>query len=204
MLRGTDRYVVLIGLMCLLFGWGGKALAERAEMPQVVFLACGTETAKGARPGTDLEKRPFVRNRAGQEPNPAIPLSGEEQRTLLEACEAEGVELALALAVAEQESGFDPAAVNGDCVGYMQIKVNPRTLDYFQEAIGADPRLPLDNLRCGVHMLGDGLRTYGGAEAALTVYRWGEQKAAELGFCCTYSTQVLAAAERWRLALEAE
>lgn len=118
-----------------------------------------------------------------------LPLDKPLAEALAASCEAWGVPLELALAVMEQESGFEVDALNPrtGCYGLMQL--NP---DYFP----ADLR-PEDNIRAGVAYLGGLLDTYGDAAHALTAYYYGPTEQAS----SWYSDEVLARVEDW-LALE--
>ena len=102
---------------------------------------------------------------------------------LLEACEENGVELALALGVIEVESRFRVNADNGLCYGLMQL--NRR---YFPADLS-----PSENIRHGVEYLGQLLARYSTVEAALTAYNAGHDTGNR-----AYANAVLAAAEKWR------
>ena len=117
--------------------------------------------------------------------DPAVPLAEDLQLILLDACEANGVDLALALGVIEVESSFQLDAVNqkSGCYGPMQL--NPR---YFPAGLPSG-----ENIRVGVEYLGRLLARYGTVEAALTAYNAGHDTGAR-----GYANAVLAAAERWR------
>lgn len=115
--------------------------------------------------------------------DPAIPLAADLQLMLRDACEKNGVDLALALGVIEVESCFIVDADNGSDYGLMQL--NRR---FFPEDLPAG-----ENIRVGVEHLGQLLAQYGTVEAALTAYNAGEDTGSR-----DYAGAVLAAAERWR------
>ena len=117
--------------------------------------------------------------------DPAVPLAADLQVILREACEENGVELALALGVIEVESDFQLDAVNqkSGCYGPMQL--NPR---YFPADLP-----PGKNIRVGVEYLGQLLARYDTVEAVLTAYNAGHDTGAR-----GYANTVLAAVERWR------
>lgn len=134
-----------------------------------------------------------------------VPLPYEMQDYMQSACDTYGVPYALALAVCQQESGFDPLAQNGPCMGYMQINsCNHETL---REKTGYDPTTPHGNIVGGVAMLGDLLDRYGNTEMALCCYNAGEAGAQKHYFSngitsTTYSRSVLAYMEAWEAILE--
>ena len=122
-------------------------------------------------------------------PEDAIPLDKPLAQALVESCEQEGVPLALALAVMEQESGFDPQARNQatGCYGLMQLSP-----DYFPADLS-----PEENLRAGVAYLGGLLETYGDEAHAVTAYYYGPTQRST----SWYSDQVLERCEAWRTQL---
>ena len=86
------------------------------------------------------------------------------------AAEAYGISPALALAVAQTESAFNPAAVSPKgAKGVFQLM--PRTAAAYGVT---DPFDPDQNIDGGVHMLADLTRQYHGDTAAiLAAYNWG-------------------------------
>lgn len=115
--------------------------------------------------------------------NPAVPIPGPLQYVLWQACEDTGIEYAIALAVIEVESDFNPDEDNGICYGYMQLHRR-----YFPGNLS-----PGQNIRYGMEHLGRLLKQYGTIEAALTAYNAGHDTGSR-----TYANAVLAAAEKWR------
>lgn len=115
--------------------------------------------------------------------NPAVPLPGPLQYVLWQACEDTGIEYAVALAVIEVESDFDPDEDNGLCYGYMQL--NRR---YFPDNLS-----PGQNIRYGMEYLGECFRKCESTGAALETYHAGYDTGSRV-----YANAVLAAAERWR------
>lgn len=114
--------------------------------------------------------------------NPAIPLPVSLQQSITEACEENGVDLPIALAIIEKESGFDPTADNGQCYGLMQLN-----RQYFPPGLS-----DAENIWVGVEYLGQLFARYGSAEAALTAYNAGHDTGNR-----TYANSVLAGAEKW-------
>ncbi len=84
---------------------------------------------------------------------------------------------ALANAVAQQESGYDPSAVSpAGAVGVMQLM--PDTA----RALGVDPRDPADNIEGGIRYLRMQLDRFDGdIRLALAAYNAGPERVARLG-----------------------
>lgn len=174
--------VLLAGFWCLShsIARAGEAvppLAEQAPvvtaMPEPAVLCC-----ESADPDPEPEEEDPVYTY-----DPAIPLDEELQDVLYEACEANGVPVALALGVIEVESCFDPDADNGVCYGLCQLHRS-----YFPDKL-----TPADNLRTGIEHLGRLLEQYGDTAAALTAYNAGYDTGRR-----AYANAVMAAAEWWK------
>lgn len=114
-----------------------------------------------------------------------IPLEEELAAVLAESCGENGVPLALALAVMEQESCFQADALNirSGCYGLMQL--NP---SFFPSGLS-----PADNIRYGVEYLGDLLEQYGDEAHAATAYFYGPTDM-ETSW---YSDDVMENMEKW-------
>lgn len=120
-----------------------------------------------------------------------IPLDRDLQAVLREACEENGVAVCDALGVIEVESGFDPEASNGVCVGLMQT--NEKYASKFKDATGYSIYTPEGNIRGGVWYLGTLLEKYkGDIQAALCAYNAGHDTGAR-----GYAKAVLASSEQW-------
>lgn len=102
-------------------------------------------------------------------------------------CEEYGVPYALALAVADVESRFDPDATSStNDYGLMQInKVNHGWL--LEQ--GIDPMTPAGNIEAGVLFLSDYLTAYGDPEMAIMAYNCGPSGAQKLWASGTYHTE---------------
>ena len=107
-------------------------------------------------------------------------------------------------AIIEKESSWDPTAVNGDCVGLMQVDqiIHWRRA---QELNCLDLMDPYDNIRVGVSILEDLIEKYGEAAPALMFYNAGYSdklgiRAYENGVISSYASEILErAAELERL-----
>ena len=114
-------------------------------------------------------------------------LDFELQKTMLEMCEKYELPFALALAVAEQESRFDPNAVSTtDDYGLMQInKVNFKWL----REKGIEPLDPKGNIEAGVLMLSEAVKKHSDYGLALMAYNCGDAGAKRLWKKGIYSTE---------------
>lgn len=108
------------------------------------------------------------------------------QETMQACCEEYGVPYALALAVADVESRFDPdAASSTNDYGLMQI--NQVNHGWLLEQ-GIDPMTPAGNIEAGVMFLSDYLTAYGDPELAVMAYNCGPSGAQNLWAAGTHST----------------
>lgn len=114
-------------------------------------------------------------------------LAYDLQETMQACCEEYGVPYALALAVADVESRFDPDAASGtNDYGLMQInKVNH---GWLMEQ-GIDPMTPAGNIEAGVLFLSDYLTAYEDPEMAVMAYNCGPSGARALWEAGTYQTE---------------
>jgi soluble lytic murein transglycosylase-like protein len=84
-------------------------------------------------------------------------------------CEDKDILPELVEAMIEKESSWNPAAVNGNCVGLMQVNK-----EIHKELIGdLDMTDPYDNIYVGVTILEELLHKYGEAAPALMFYNAG-------------------------------
>ncbi len=101
-----------------------------------------------------------------------IPLSHELQDVALAACEEYGVLPDVLFAVMEVESGYQPDARNGQCIGLMQI--HSINLPWLSEQIGTtDLSDPAQNIEAGAYILGGYLERYSLTDS-LMAYNLGE------------------------------
>ena len=114
-------------------------------------------------------------------------LSPELQKIMQEKCEEYGVPYALALALADQETRFDPDAVSGtNDYGLMQI--NKINFEWLRER-GIDPLTYEGNIEAGVLILSKAINRYGDYGLALMAYNCGDTGAKRLWDAGTYSTK---------------
>ncbi len=131
-------------------------------------------------------------------------LAYDLQELMQDRCEVYGVPYALALAIAEVETHFDPDAVSPTHdYGLMQInQVNHEWL----QGLGMDPLTHAGNIEAGLYMIGNYLSQYGDTEMALMAYNNGPGGAKKLWDAGTYQTdytrKVMKALEHWTSILE--
>ncbi len=131
-------------------------------------------------------------------------LSFELQEWMQTYCEQYGVPYALALAIAEVETHFDPDAVSyTNDHGLMQInEINHEAL----LEIGIDPLTHEGNIHAGVYIIAGHLDRYGDPELALMAYNCGPTGARRLWdqgiYETEYSRKVMTAYEYWTAVLE--
>ena len=114
-------------------------------------------------------------------------LSPELQKIMQEKCKEYGVPYALALALADQETRFDPDAVSGtNDYGLMQI--NKINFEWLRER-GIDLLTYEGNIEAGVLILSKAINRYGDYGLALMAYNCGDTGAKRLWDAGTYSTK---------------
>ncbi len=133
-------------------------------------------------------------------------LDPELQSIMEDLCEEYGVPFALAVAVAEQETRFNPDATSStNDFGLMQI--NRINFEWLRER-GIDPLTDAGNIEAGVLILSKALKRYGEIELALMAYNCGDTGAKRLWDAGTYSTQysrqVMERYNKWVQILEGE
>lgn len=131
-------------------------------------------------------------------------LSYDLQETMQDCCEEYGVPYALALAIAEVETHFDPDAVSGTG-DYGLMQINSINHEWLSE-IGFDVMTYDGNIEAGIYIISQHLNKYGKPELALMAYNsgpTGAQKLWDAGtFQTDYSRKVMAAFEHWTSVLE--
>ncbi len=131
-------------------------------------------------------------------------LSYDLQEIMQDYCKEYGVPYALALAIAEVETHFDPDAVSrtGD-YGLMQI--NTCNHEWLAEK-GIDVLTHESNIEGGIYIISQHLEQYGEPELALMAYNCGPTGAKQLWdagtFQTDYSRKVMTAFEYWTSVLE--
>lgn len=114
-------------------------------------------------------------------------LDTELQIFMVDMCEKYGLPFALVLAVAEQESGFNPDEISAtNDYGIMQI--NECNFKWLRE-IGIEPLDYKGNIEAGVMMLSEAIKKHGEYNLALMVYNCGDTGAKRLWKQGIYSTE---------------
>ena len=129
-----------------------------------------------------------------------VPLDGELQMYIIEACNRANISPALVFAIIEKESNYDVLAVGdgGDSLGIMQIQ--PKWHQWRMEAVGGRDWLnPYDNIAVGIHILTDLFETYGDdVYMVLMAYNGGRsyaEKMEQKGEISNYAKEVSVRAE---------
>lgn len=192
---GIAVTTLVIAAICCLSGGVKKAEAPGVAVAPVVTV----------KPTTTPEPTPAPRWRDDIVTDGQL-LSHDLQVHMQDMCEKYGVPYALALAMADVESRFDPdAASRTNDYGLMQI--NKGNHDWLR-GLGMDPMTHEGNIEAGVYMIGQHLETYGDTEKALMAYNNGPSGARRLWEAGTYQTdytrKVMAALEKWTSVLEVE
>lgn len=94
---------------------------------------------------------------------------GDWQEYIEQLCEDKDISPELVEALIERESTWNPEAVNGNCIGLMQVDKN-----IYKDLIGRRNLTdPYDNIQIGVEILEELIHKYGEAAPALMFYNAG-------------------------------
>ena len=121
---------------------------------------------------------------------------GDWQEYIEQLCEDKDISPELVEALIERESTWNPEAVNGNCIGLMQVDKN-----IYKDLIGSRNLTdPYDNIHIGVEILEELLHKYGEAAPALMFYNAGYSDnygvgAYEDGTFSNYADEILKRAE---------
>ena len=185
--------------------YAGVSAAEKAEpsLPEPVLESTAAPEASVAPSPTPTPSPEAVLWRDDIVTDGNL-LDYDLQMTMQACCEKYGVPYALALAVADVESRFDPTATSGtNDYGLMQI--NQVDHGWLLEQ-GIDPMTPEGNIEACVLFLSDYLTAYGDPEMAIMAYNCGPGGAQKLWAAGTYHTEhsqkVMARFDHWTSVLE--
>ena len=109
------------------------------------------------------------------------------QATMINSCEKYGIPFALALAVAEQESKFNPDAISSTR-DYGLMQINKINFGWLRDW-GIEPLDHKGNIEAGVLMLSQAVKKHGDYGLALMVYNCGDAGAKRLWKKGVYSTK---------------
>ena len=174
-----------------------------ADKPPVTVATSAPEPTSTPPPTAPAETPELVRHRDDIVSDGRL-LAYDLQEIMQDQCERYGVPYALALAIAEVETHFDPDAVSPtNDYGLMQI--NQCNHEWLQ-GIGMDPLTHAGNIEAGVYIIGSYLDRYGDTELALMAYNCGPGGAKKLWDADVYQTdytrKVMTALEHWTSILE--
>lgn len=209
----TIAWLVLIGIVVAIFGcgtlYGWHLGTVHAEKPPVETVKT-VDTEKQAAPAptatalSTVQPEPLPLPVRDDIVSDGTLLTYDLQLIMQAYCEQYQVPYALALAVADRESRFNPDAISGtNDFGLMQInKINHGWLN----EKGIDPLSYEGNIEAGVLMLSQAIEKYGDYELALMAYNCGDAGAKRLWNEGTYSTKysraVMELYQKWAAVLE--
>ena len=131
-------------------------------------------------------------------------LAYDLQEIMQDQCERYGVPYALALAIAEVETHFNPDATS-PASDYGLMQINQYNHEWLQ-GLGMDPLTHAGNIEAGVYIVGSYLDRYRDTEQALMAYNNGPTGARKLWDAGVYQTdytrKVMTALEHWTSILE--
>lgn len=189
--------VILLALITVFVSpWGKPTQAVVTKTPEVA------QTELVQEPTSEPTPEP-VRHRDDIVSEGRL-LTYDLQELMQETCDRYGVPYALALAIAEVETHFDPDAVSaGGDTGLMQI--NPCNHAWLLEQ-GMDVHTYAGNIEAGIYIISGYLNTYDTLDMALMAYNCGPSGAKKLQESGVYQTdytrKVIAAMECWTSVLE--
>lgn len=186
-------FVLVIFTLGAILGWtlGTHAFANNSAPTEI--------KAEENQTVTEPEPKPLVIESEGNTLSPHL------QEVMFAMCEKYNVPFALALAVADQETRFNPDAVSHtNDYGLMQI--NKINFEWLQKK-GIDPMTYDGNIEAGVLILSQAIEKHGEYGLALMAYNCGDAGAKRLWKKGTYSTDysrsTMARFDKWTKYLEA-
>lgn len=193
--------LILLAALSLAFGLGAVlATAGKEDRPPQETTAPATSKEPSAAPAETPEP---VRHR-GDIVSEGRLLAYDLQEIMQDCCEVYGVPYALALAIAEVETHFDPDAVS-PTHDYGLMQINQCNHEWLQ-GLGMDPLTHAGNIEAGLYLISDYLSQYGNTEMALMAYNNGPTGARKLWDAGVYQTdytrKVMTALEHWTSVLE--
>lgn len=196
-----QRIALILFACCAVFGWACACKnVTPATTPPVEPVASSTVTIE---PTPVPTVAPISRTRDDIMSDGRL-LSYDLQEVMQDYCEEYGVPYALALAIAEVETHFDPDAVSGTG-DYGLMQINTINHEWLSE-LGFDVMTYEGNIEAGIYIISQHLNKYGEPELALMAYNSGPTGAKKLWdagtFQTDYSQKVMAAFEHWTSVLE--
>lgn len=193
--------LILLAALSLAFGLGAMlATAGREDRPPQEVTAPATSQEPSAAPAETPEP---VKHRDDIVSEGRL-LPYDLQEIMQDYCGVYNVPYALALAIAEVETHFDPDAVS-PTQDYGLMQINQCNHEWLQ-SFGMDPLTHAGNIEAGLYMIGNYLNKYEDMEMALMAYNNGPGGARKLWDAGTYQTdytrKVMTALEYWTSILE--
>lgn len=196
-------WLILIAAIAVAFALGSMLATARTEDKPPLTVATPTSTTAPVPSTAPAETPEPVRHRDDIVSDGRL-LAYDLQDIMQDACEVYGVPYALALAIAEVETHFDPDAVS-PTHDYGLMQINQINHTWLLEK-GFDVHTYAGNIEAGLYIIGGYLDTYGDTERALMAYNNGPNGAKKLWDAGTYQTdytrKVMAALEHWTSVLE--
>lgn len=191
--------IILITIVLIIFSFGtvfGFFLCE-VFAPKTVKAAEVAKTETVVLTGPEQLEKPDVRTLEFE--SDGQKLDDELKNTMIDMCDKYDLPLALVLAVAEQESRFNPAVVSStNDYGIMQInKVNFKWL----REKGIEPLDNKGNIEAGVLILSEAVKKYSDYGLALMAYNCGDTGAKRLWkkgiYSSKYSRATMERFDKW-------
>lgn len=149
-----------------------------------------TDTAEAGEPATGRQE-PEHTYRYIQ----GCPLPQKTQQKIFDICAGANLSYELVMALAKEESGWDPSCISdgGESVGLMQVQ--KRWHRELMDKLGCnDLKDPVQNVRVGTEILKRHFETYQDAAAALMAYNGGQayaRRMMEQGIISRYASDIL-------------
>lgn len=196
-------WLILIAAIALAFVLGSTLATTRMEDKPPLTVTTPAPTTTPMPSTAPAETPEPVRHRDDIVSDGRL-LAYDLQDIMQDACEVYGVPYALALAIAEVETHFDPDAVS-PTHDYGLMQINQINHAWLLEK-GFDVHTYAGNIEAGLYIISGYLDTYGDTERALMAYNNGPSGAKRLWDAGTYQTdytrKVMTALEHWTSVLE--
>lgn len=176
-IRRQRRIALITIVCCVVFVWLCTCKEDKPIIPTVAAETPMPTVTTVAEPTPVTAAPPVSRTRDDIVSEGRL-LSYDLQETMQDCCEEYGVPYALALAIAEVETHFDPDAVSGTG-DYGLMQINSINHEWLSE-IGFDVMTYDGNIEAGIYIISQHLNKYGKPELALMAYNSGPTGAQKL------------------------
>lgn len=178
--KAQRNFILILTAFVLVIFSLGAVLGWTLGMHAYANNATTAETETVEQPEATPETKPLVIESEGNTLSPHL------QEVMLKMCEKYNVPFALVLAVADQETRFNPDAVS-HTNDYGMMQINRVNFEWLQKK-GIDPMTYEGNIEAGVLMLSQAIEKHGEYGLALMAYNCGDAGAKRLWKKGTYST----------------